>query len=309
MSAAEIIPFDFEEQAVRVIVRDGAPWFVAADVCRVLGIKNPSQAVARLDEDEKDTIDYADISGMTLCQTEGQSGMTLGQTEGQKRRGGARTLIIISQAAVLWISARSDKPEAQRFWKWVIKVVLPAIFKKGYYVHPGAEARFAAEMGAEIGGDALAIAAAMTPRDWLAMIREARILGGMPAGRKMWDRSPLPPLNPSTPGLRPIDPEEGRAALSHLLERLGGAIGAARGGMVDAIDDLTKAGMRVRRDGLFVANFALSVFAGTRWGGGAHRSAIRALPGVFAAPASTCIGNVSTRGTILPWALIDGEDA
>ncbi len=33
---AELIPFDFEEQAVRVVVIDGEPWFVAADVCRVL---------------------------------------------------------------------------------------------------------------------------------------------------------------------------------------------------------------------------------------------------------------------------------
>lgn len=32
--SAEIIPFDFEEQAVRVVMRGEDPWFVAADVCR-----------------------------------------------------------------------------------------------------------------------------------------------------------------------------------------------------------------------------------------------------------------------------------
>ena len=34
-------------------VIDGQPWFIAADVCRSLGIKNPSHAMARLDDDEK----------------------------------------------------------------------------------------------------------------------------------------------------------------------------------------------------------------------------------------------------------------
>ena len=41
---------------VRSINRNGEPWFVAADVCRVLEIGNPSQALARLDEDEKNTL-------------------------------------------------------------------------------------------------------------------------------------------------------------------------------------------------------------------------------------------------------------
>jgi len=34
-------------------VKDGQPWFIAADVCRSLGIKNASHAMARLDDDEK----------------------------------------------------------------------------------------------------------------------------------------------------------------------------------------------------------------------------------------------------------------
>lgn len=38
---------------VRTTVIDGEPWFVAADVCKALEIGNPSQAVSRLDDDEK----------------------------------------------------------------------------------------------------------------------------------------------------------------------------------------------------------------------------------------------------------------
>lgn len=38
---------------VRTMVVDDEPWFVAVDVCHALDIGNPSQAISRLDEDEK----------------------------------------------------------------------------------------------------------------------------------------------------------------------------------------------------------------------------------------------------------------
>ena len=34
------------------IMRDGNPWFVAADVCRALELDQPHKALARLDDDE-----------------------------------------------------------------------------------------------------------------------------------------------------------------------------------------------------------------------------------------------------------------
>ena len=45
--------FQFDESPVRAVVQDDEPWFVAKDVCDILGIDNPSQAVGRLDDDEK----------------------------------------------------------------------------------------------------------------------------------------------------------------------------------------------------------------------------------------------------------------
>ena len=41
---------------VRVVMRDGEPWFIAADICRALDVDNNRQAVSRLDEDEKGVI-------------------------------------------------------------------------------------------------------------------------------------------------------------------------------------------------------------------------------------------------------------
>ena len=46
-------------------VIDGEPWFVAADVCMVLELGNPSQALKRLDDDEKSN---------TLISNEGSAG-------------------------------------------------------------------------------------------------------------------------------------------------------------------------------------------------------------------------------------------
>jgi len=109
----DIIPFEFESQAVRVIDRDGEPWFVLADVCQVLEIGNPSQAATRLDDDEQHT----------LINNEGHSG----------RRGGAQSFTIINESGLYSLVLTSRKPAAKRFKKWVTADVLPTIRKTGAY--------------------------------------------------------------------------------------------------------------------------------------------------------------------------------
>jgi len=48
-----ITPLLFEgESLVRIVMRDGDPWFVATDVCAVLGLSNAAMTVKGLDEDE-----------------------------------------------------------------------------------------------------------------------------------------------------------------------------------------------------------------------------------------------------------------
>lgn len=54
MRSSELIPFAFDGRSVRVMEdEEGNPWFVAKDICRVLDIANPHDAVGTLDEDEK----------------------------------------------------------------------------------------------------------------------------------------------------------------------------------------------------------------------------------------------------------------
>lgn len=104
---------DDDHDQFRVIDRDGVPWFVLADVCRKLGIGNPSDAASRLDADEK----------MTLDLSEGHSGV----------RGGPRAMTIINESGLYSVILRSNKPEAKRLKKWVTSEVLPTIRKTGGY--------------------------------------------------------------------------------------------------------------------------------------------------------------------------------
>lgn len=100
--------FAYEGKAVRAVEKDGSAWFVAADVCDVLGIANSRDAVEKLDDDEK--------------------GVALTDTLGGKQR-----LSIINESGALYLILRSDKPEARAFRRWVTGVVLPAVFRTDSY--------------------------------------------------------------------------------------------------------------------------------------------------------------------------------
>lgn len=94
---------------IRVVMREGEPWFIAADVCRALDISNVSDAVARLDEDEK---------GIVLTDTPG----------------GKQNTSIISEAGLYTLVLSSRKPEAKIFKRWVTHEVIPSIRKTGSYL-------------------------------------------------------------------------------------------------------------------------------------------------------------------------------
>lgn len=102
----ELQVFQYNSMEVRTTQQDGEPWFVLADVCKVLDIKNPSQLADRLDEDERAMLDI------------GRQGQTW----------------VISESGLYAVILRSDKPEAKPFRKWVTAEVLPSIRKNGGYI-------------------------------------------------------------------------------------------------------------------------------------------------------------------------------
>ncbi len=120
---AQIIPFDFEDTPVRAVMRDGATWWVAADVCRVLEHSNPTVAVSRLEEDERDTVDLN----------------TLNNSEGIRR--GNPNAAIINESGLYALIMTSRKPAARRFRKWVTAEVLPTLRREGQYKIPSQEAK------------------------------------------------------------------------------------------------------------------------------------------------------------------------
>lgn len=99
---------------VRVVERSGEPWFVAADVCRALGLDSTGKALTRLDDDEK---------GVNSIHT----------------LGGSQMMTIINESGLYALVLGSRKPEAKAFKRWVTHEVLPAIRRTGRYQADGVQ--------------------------------------------------------------------------------------------------------------------------------------------------------------------------
>ena len=105
--ADELIPFQFESSAVRVVNIDGEAWFVARDVATALGYAKPRNAIAEHCKDAR-------IQGIPSA-------------------GGVQQMTIISERDVYRLIMRSKLPSAERFEEWVVGDVLPSIRKTGSY--------------------------------------------------------------------------------------------------------------------------------------------------------------------------------
>lgn len=103
---SDIEQYQFGGRDIRVIDRDGEPWWIARDVCDVLEIVNITNAVAGLDDDEKTTFRIV--------------------------KGGPEQ-VIISEPGLYALVGRSRKPEARAFDRWVRHEVLPSIRRTGSY--------------------------------------------------------------------------------------------------------------------------------------------------------------------------------
>ena len=76
------------------------------DICKALGLTNPSMVALRLDEDEVTKFDLGSLSGITN---------------------------IVNESGLYKVIFRSDKKEVKPFTKWVTNEILPSVRKHGMY--------------------------------------------------------------------------------------------------------------------------------------------------------------------------------
>ena len=101
--------FNYRSNEVRTVEMGGEPWFVLKDVCNILGISKYRDTAARLDADERGSVEVDTL-------------------------GGTQQVIAVNESGLYHVILRSDKPEAAPFRKWVTSEVLPSIRKNGGYI-------------------------------------------------------------------------------------------------------------------------------------------------------------------------------
>jgi prophage antirepressor-like protein len=261
-----VVPFDFEGQAVRVIDRDGEPWFVLADVCRVLEVGNPSMAATRLDGDER---------GISTVETPS----------------GNQEMVVINESGLYSLILTSRKPAARRFKKWITAEVLPTLRRTGHY--------------AMAGGDEVQVVPVfavpdreLTPREvnaWTNYLHTVKVIFGPRVAQGAYQNTPLPALPVPVSGA--VVPDLGGVTcLAHLIEArvshtgllVGSLIRKARGDG-NTRRALSRIGILVQPDNWkgWVAIAKIHpqlqwIFSDTRWAQGWDRALMslpRARPG------------------------------
>lgn len=91
---------------IRTAVVNDEPVFCLMDICKALGMSNPTMVAQRLDEDELTKLNLGSRAGETN---------------------------FITESGLYAVVLRSDKPTAKKFRKWVTSEVLPSIRKTGAY--------------------------------------------------------------------------------------------------------------------------------------------------------------------------------
>lgn len=275
--------FDFESNLVRVIERDGEPWFVGKDVCRALDIKNDRDALQKLDDDERD-VAIADTLG------------------------GPQEMTIVSEPGVYRLVFTSRKPEAEVFKRWIAHKVLPALRKTG---------EFRVDLDpAPLLPPPAGSADPMALMNWrLSAVKEARLLFGPARAARLWSEMGLP----EAPGPAPADVQS-RECLEILMEsRLfdpdcGDTLRDYLHIVVSLEDEAAAARLAAKgvrpvfegEQGILVANAGTTLdeaYKATRWRAMRWRYGLRQLPGVRAHDVGVRFGGPTHRATFIPLAV------
>lgn len=103
----ELQTFRFNNDEVRTVLINDEPYFCLKDVCRVLGLSNPTMVSSRLN-----------VRGLTKYNLGSRSGET----------------IFINESNLYKVIFQSRKEEAEQFTEYVTGTILPTIRKHGAYM-------------------------------------------------------------------------------------------------------------------------------------------------------------------------------
>lgn len=111
-NSTQVTPFDFRGNEVRVITdQDGAPWWVASDVAKVLGYRSAPE-VSRFVRDRHKGIEILDTPG------------------------GPQRMTVLNESGIYAAIMKSRAELAADFQDWVTDEVLPSIRRNGAYMTP-----------------------------------------------------------------------------------------------------------------------------------------------------------------------------
>lgn len=119
MSNLPIRLFEANNMAVRTTIKDGDVWFVAKDICDVVGVSKHRDAAAKLEDFERSSAIVDTL-------------------------GGRQEMTIVNESGMYSLVFRSRKPEAKAFRIWVTNDVLPNLRKNGGYLLGNTEEEIAA---------------------------------------------------------------------------------------------------------------------------------------------------------------------
>ncbi|MBP7339087.1 BRO family protein [Niveispirillum sp.] len=298
---SNIIPFAFEGADVRVMMRGEAPWFVLADVCRVLEIGNPSDAAKRLDDDEKLALD--NVEGIAVARVQ--------------------KFTIINESGLYSLVMTSRKDAAKRFKKWVTAEVLPTIRRTGRYEMP-----VTAQATASVSVSMPAPAPVPVKRDILSsrernshigLVKLVNDLFGPEKAAAIYRASPLPQVDGAvSPPALDIAEMDGPGCLAHLLRTKVARSNLTVADMVLVArrDPYTRS--RLAATGVLVnpENWAHHVaianqncrlqyvFTDTAWAVD-WRAALMTLPGAQPSPGVMGFGGPPCGAILLPWDVLE----
>jgi prophage antirepressor-like protein len=109
---SQLVPFTFENHAVRTVVIENDPWFIAKDVCVILGIARVSDALSDFPQNEKGAVST-------------------------RTPGGKQKMLTVNEPGLYRLVFQSRKPEAEKFKTWVFTEVLPSIRRTGMFLPEG----------------------------------------------------------------------------------------------------------------------------------------------------------------------------